>query len=706
MNNKVTLQDLADQLSAISGQSKKLSEGFLRALTEIVEEALAKDGIAKVKGIGTFKIVAIEERKSVSVTDGSSVIIPAHKKITFTPEKELKEAVNKPYEDLETYVLPNDGPVDGPFIDEDDEEGEDLTSATDYTTINPVETSAWTSSANASTTPSEPTVTQPPVSTIETKTETPQASQPVSSPSPAEPVTPSYNYTSNAYSTPGAGTPTAGENITSNNSTETVGAQSPIQETTTPPVSEPTPTPEPTITYTATPAPEASIANEPVTETCAPVGHTPAEEIKQTAENTTPIVEPQQTTTAPSVETPQASTSTASSSVETPQATAYTTPSEETPQASTSTASSVETPQATAYTAPSAETPQASTSTASSVETPQATAYTAPSTETPQPTADAATTPNEESVKQGEPTASQAPQGEAEQPVQSEVKEEPIQNAAPTDNAGEATDKKEEPTATATANEPAAQATDSTQQAAQDGQAQAAAAAATTSGSHSGKHKHHKKKKERNKGLLAVIIILALLIIACLVYALQSNKGFSNGLNDLKGKITGIFSDNQPVPVVVDSALVKDTISKEQTEVDEFFEEKTEDMYEAAQADQEFPMEVEEEQNWDWFEEGVKKFIKKEYPKLNFEVKGEPIMDTIRRGQTLTSMSRKHYNGVKDFWVYIYLYNKDVIRRPDDVSVGTPIKIPQLDESVIDPNSYVSINAAKDVKESYLRLFN
>ncbi len=677
MNNKVTLQDLADQLSAISGQSKKLSEGFLRALTEIVEEALAKDGIAKVKGIGTFKIVAIEERKSVSVTDGSAVIIPAHKKITFTPEKELKEAVNKPYEDLETYVLPSDGPVDGPFIDEDDEEGEDLTSTTDYTTTNPVETSAWTSSVNASTTPSEPTVAQTPTSTIEAETETPQASQPVSSPSPAEPVTPSYDYTSNAYSTPSAGTPTAEANITSNNPVETVGAQSPIQETTTPPVSEPTPAPEPTITSTAAPAPEAPIANEPVAETCAPVGHTPAEEIKQTAENTIPSEEPQQTTSAPSVETPQT--------------TAYTVPSAEAPQATTTSAPSVETPQATAYTAPSAEAPQATTTSA-------------PSEETPQATTSSTTTTNEESVKQGEPTATQEPQGEAEQPVQSEVKEEPVQNAAPTGNAGEATDKKEEPTATTASNEPAAQATDSTQQAAQNSQAQAAAA--TSGAIHSGKHKHHKKKKERNKGLLAVIIILALLIIACLVYALRSDKGFSNGLNDLKGKITGIFSDNKPVPTVVDSTLTAESISQEQAEVDEFFEEKTEDMYEAAQADQEFPVEVETEQNWDWFEEGVKKFIKKEYPKINFEVKGEPVMDTIRRGQTLTSMSRKHYNGVKDFWVYIYLYNKDVIRRPDDVSVGTPIKIPQLDESVIDPNSYMSINAAKDVKESYLRLFN
>ena len=635
MNNKVTLQDLADQLSAISGQSKKLSEGFLRALTEIVEDALAKDGIAKVKGIGTFKIVAIEERKSVSVTDGSAVIIPAHKKITFTPEKELKEAVNKPYEGLETYVLPSDGPVDGPYIDEDDEDGDDLTSATDYTTT-PVETSTWTSSSITSNTASEPTVAQTPAPTIEARTETPQASQPVSSPSPVEPVSPSYNYTSNAYPTSGAGTPPTEANITSNNATETVSVQSTIQGTTTPPAYKPTPAPEPIITSTATPTPEAPIANKPVTETCAPVGHTPAEEIKQTAESSTPREETPQTTSTPNVETPQA------------------------------------------------------------------TAYTSPNMETPQATANPTTTPNEEPVKQGESNSTQEPQGGSEQPVQSEAKEEPIQNTAPTDNTGEATDKKEEPTTAA--NEPAAQAASSTQQAAQDGQPQAAATA-TTDGNHSGKHKHH-KKKERNKGLLAVIIILALLIIACLIYALRSNNGFVNGLSDLKGKVTGLFSESQPVPVVVDSALTAESISEEQAEVDEFFEEKTEDMYEAAQADQEFPTEVETEQNWDWFEEGVKKFIKKEYPKINFEVKGEPIMDTIRRGQTLTSMSRKYYNGVKDFWVYIYLYNKDVIRRPDDVSVGTPIKIPQLDESVIDPNSYVSINAAKDVKESYLRLFN
>ena len=140
---------------------------------------------------------------------------------------------------------------------------------------------------------------------------------------------------------------------------------------------------------------------------------------------------------------------------------------------------------------------------------------------------------------------------------------------------------------------------------------------------------------------------------------------------------------------------------------EEFFEEKKEDMYEAAQADPEFPeIVVEEEQNYDWFEEDFKKFLSKEYPKIHFEVTGEPIIDTIKSGKTLTSMSRKYYNGCKDFWVYIYLYNKDVIKRPDDVPAGTVIKIPQLDQSVVNPESYESVNAAKDVKETYLRLFN
>lgn len=127
MNEKKSLQDILGNIAEDAGVTKKLSENFLRTLFEIVEEALNKDGIAKIPNIGTFKIIAIEERKSVNVQDGSEMIIPAHKKVSFVPEKNLKEEINKPYAHLETYVLKDDGPVDTDTDDDYEDEVEDET---------------------------------------------------------------------------------------------------------------------------------------------------------------------------------------------------------------------------------------------------------------------------------------------------------------------------------------------------------------------------------------------------------------------------------------------------------------------------------------------------------------------------------------------------------------------------------------------------
>jgi hypothetical protein len=559
------------------------------------------------------------------VTDGSAVIIPAHKKITFTPEKELKEAVNKPYEDLETYVLPDDGPVDGPFIEEDDDEQDEPEALSNEAANN--------STANYYTEPSSPVTATNVASEPVVAAETPQYGAANSSTinyhtEPSSPVT-ATNVASEpivAAETPQYGAAKEGSVQSNTNISQpiTEDAVAPTNSYTS--VSE---TQTATETPTVAPAPEPGIesadkttaetATQPATETCAPVGPTLTEDIQQTAEHTFQEEKAEEVVTE--------------------------------------------------KVAPTSFTPQ-----------------TENVTETPQETI--------KEIKEEEKEAIQSDNVEPIEPQTTEEKKEGQEETTP-----EASSK--------------AQATNDTTSTTKESEgteepvAKAGTSVTDATDANEGDKKgkpHKKKKKEKNRSLLAVIIILALLIIACLVYALRDNKGFSNNINELKGKITGLFT-NTPVQQNVDSIVPKDTISKEK-QVDEFFEERLEDTYEAAQADQEFPEEVEIEQNWDWFEEGVKNFIKKEYPKLNFEVKGEPIMDTIRRGQALTSMSSKHYNGVKDFWVYIYLYNKDVIRRPDDVSVGTPIKIPQLDESIIDPNSYMSINAAKDVKESYLRLFN
>lgn len=131
MNEKISFQDIAEAISEKNGVTKKLSEDFLRELVAVIEMALQKDGVAKIKGLGTFKLLLVEERKSVNVQTGSEIVIPAHHKVSFAPEKGLKEAVNKPFAHLETYVLRDEGPVDPEPVDGEDDELTEIPDSSD-----------------------------------------------------------------------------------------------------------------------------------------------------------------------------------------------------------------------------------------------------------------------------------------------------------------------------------------------------------------------------------------------------------------------------------------------------------------------------------------------------------------------------------------------------------------------------------------------
>jgi nucleoid DNA-binding protein/nucleoid-associated protein YgaU len=107
-NKKQSIQELVEIIATQTNFTKKFSEEFLREFSIVVQEYLEKDGFVKVKGLGTFKLVWNEERKSVNVTTGEPIIILGHNKVTFIPDSSLKEAVNKPYSHLETITLEPD----------------------------------------------------------------------------------------------------------------------------------------------------------------------------------------------------------------------------------------------------------------------------------------------------------------------------------------------------------------------------------------------------------------------------------------------------------------------------------------------------------------------------------------------------------------------------------------------------------------------
>ncbi len=89
MSEKITLQSLSDAFAVSNGLTKKLADNFLKQFFDVVQEGLQADGMVKVKGLGTFKLVDIADRESVSVSTGERFVIPGYKKVSFVPDEEI-----------------------------------------------------------------------------------------------------------------------------------------------------------------------------------------------------------------------------------------------------------------------------------------------------------------------------------------------------------------------------------------------------------------------------------------------------------------------------------------------------------------------------------------------------------------------------------------------------------------------------------------
>ena len=125
MKKKLTLQDFADYIAQSEGVDKTTAEAFVRAFFDIIEEGLIDDKFVKIKGFGTFKLVAVSERESVNINTGERFQISGHTKVSFTPDSTMKELVNRPFAHFEAVDLNDDTDTkEFEVIDEEMEEEE------------------------------------------------------------------------------------------------------------------------------------------------------------------------------------------------------------------------------------------------------------------------------------------------------------------------------------------------------------------------------------------------------------------------------------------------------------------------------------------------------------------------------------------------------------------------------------------------------
>ncbi len=121
---RLTIQEVARVLMTKNGLKLSEANRFASELFAIIQERLEQNDQVKVKGLGTFKVITVEARESVSVRTGDRVMIEGHSKITFTPDATMKELVNKPFSQFETVVLNDNVEFDDMKEQEEDTEAD------------------------------------------------------------------------------------------------------------------------------------------------------------------------------------------------------------------------------------------------------------------------------------------------------------------------------------------------------------------------------------------------------------------------------------------------------------------------------------------------------------------------------------------------------------------------------------------------------
>lgn len=104
----IKLHDFAARLAEKHSISREEAERFLTEMVGVMGEGLSSDKILKIKGLGTFKVVAVNARESVDVNTGERIRIEGREKVSFTPDASMRDLVNRPFAQFETVVL-NDG---------------------------------------------------------------------------------------------------------------------------------------------------------------------------------------------------------------------------------------------------------------------------------------------------------------------------------------------------------------------------------------------------------------------------------------------------------------------------------------------------------------------------------------------------------------------------------------------------------------------
>lgn len=89
-----TITDIASKIADEHGLSKAQAKSLVEAVFMAVTEAAVAGAETSISGFGKFKVKSSPERERRNPATGATITVAASKKLTFTPAKALKDALN------------------------------------------------------------------------------------------------------------------------------------------------------------------------------------------------------------------------------------------------------------------------------------------------------------------------------------------------------------------------------------------------------------------------------------------------------------------------------------------------------------------------------------------------------------------------------------------------------------------------------------
>jgi len=89
-----TMDEIADKIAADNDLTKAQAKGIVDGVFKAIANAAATGTETSLPGFGKFKVKETPEREGRNPSTGATIKIAASKKLTFTPAKAVKDALN------------------------------------------------------------------------------------------------------------------------------------------------------------------------------------------------------------------------------------------------------------------------------------------------------------------------------------------------------------------------------------------------------------------------------------------------------------------------------------------------------------------------------------------------------------------------------------------------------------------------------------